>query len=735
MKKHNLPAGKALAVASSLVCLAGAASAQGLMATSGVIVATNDDPVPDATGTPIPGFTFGGSGALSDNVVLDESGNIFFRGRFQDSGGSLNPWDDRAFFYGSSRATLRMVVRGGDQAPGLASGVLLRTTTGSSSSLGGSPRLGPDGRTFWGSTIYDGGVNITSANDSAIFGGFLGSQTVLVQKGDVAAGTGGATFAQAFNSPSQQTTAINRNGHIAFQGTLVNGTGVPPVTTTSGMNNQAGIWAGLPGALELVARKSDPVSGLGGAVAIDTSATIGFIVQTNTSNKVFYEVVLSTTQGAPAANVANDRAYMVHTPGAGSVKLVREGDDAPGTFDPFSSTFATFNAISGDSWSIGTGAASFLRDDTVIFQTELRGGDVVANVNDRALYRGTTAGLTMVARKGQPAPGTDAVWSVWNNVSVMHNASGQICFQGTVSGGTSTATDDSGVWAGFPGSLSLVLREGAVVPGTGGSIAGNLSGTAIYFNDLGQVLFNVSLSGGTITGTALFAWDPVLGLMPVVLPGDQIEVAPAVFKTASGFGGVQFNNTDGAALHFGHNGRIGLRVGLSDGTNVHMIACLPQSTPSTPYCFGDGSGTACPCGNVGAAGNGCPNSLNASGANLAGSGVASISCDTYLLSGSGMPNSSALYFQGTGTVALGAGVTFGDGLRCAGGVVTRLGTKVNSAGASQYPATGDLSVAVRGLVTAPGTRTYQIWYRNADPSFCTPDTFNLSNGVEVTWVP
>jgi hypothetical protein len=32
-------------------------------------------------------------------------------------------------------------------------------------------------------------------------------------------------------------------------------------------------------------------------------------------------------------------------------------------------------------------------------------------------------------------------------------------------------------------------------------------------------------------------------------------------------------------------------------------------------------------------------------------------------------------------------------------------------------------------------RTYQCWYRNADPLFCTASTFNLTNGVEVTWIP
>ena len=39
---------------------------------------------------------------------------------------------------------------------------------------------------------------------------------------------------------------------------------------------------------------------------------------------------------------------------------------------------------------------------------------------------------------------------------------------------------------------------------------------------------------------------------------------------------------------------------------------------------------------------------------------------------------------------------------------------------------------VRGLVTVPGTRTYQAWYRNS-ASYCTVSTFNLSNGLEISW--
>jgi hypothetical protein len=155
----------------------------------------------------------------------------------------------------------------------------------------------------------------------------------------------------------------------------------------------------------------------------------------------------------------------------------------------------------------------------------------------------------------------------------------------------------------------------------------------------------------------------------------------------------------------------------------------------TPQCFGDGSGAACPSGNSGTTGRGCANSIVPAGALLGWSGDARVSADTLVLIGSGMPNSSCLYFQGTSVLAGGSGSAFGDGLRCAGGSVIRLGTKTNAASGSQYPVVGDPAVSVRGLVPASGaTRWYQVWYRNA-AAYCTASTFNLSSALRVAWAP
>jgi hypothetical protein len=117
---------------------------------------------------------------------------------------------------------------------------------------------------------------------------------------------------------------------------------------------------------------------------------------------------------------------------------------------------------------------------------------------------------------------------------------------------------------------------------------------------------------------------------------------------------------------------------------------------------------------------------------LRGSGSARIAHDTLILTGSQMPDAAALYFQGTSAIQGGAGAVFGDGLRCAGGFVQRLELASNVAGTSSIPSTTAPPLRVQGAVTTPGLVHYQVWYRNA-PAFCTPATFNLTNGLRVLW--
>jgi hypothetical protein len=150
----------------------------------------------------------------------------------------------------------------------------------------------------------------------------------------------------------------------------------------------------------------------------------------------------------------------------------------------------------------------------------------------------------------------------------------------------------------------------------------------------------------------------------------------------------------------------------------------------TAYCFGDGSGTPCPCNNPGATGQGCANSTGR-GASLDADGSASIAADDLSLVSSGMPPQvSALLVQGTTQVQGGAGSVFGDGLRCASGVVRRFTVQATSASGA---ATWGPGLASSGGWTAGLTENFQVWYRNHGGPCGTG--LNLSSARSITFGP
>jgi hypothetical protein len=173
----------------------------------------------------------------------------------------------------------------------------------------------------------------------------------------------------------------------------------------------------------------------------------------------------------------------------------------------------------------------------------------------------------------------------------------------------------------------------------------------------------------------------------------------------------------------------GLSLSFQSASSVDLDVCYDYTAPLVLFCFGDGSGASCPCGNASAVGaqQGCVNSLGLGG-QLRGSGAAQIGSDTLVLSASNLPStSSALFFQGTSMSA----AVFGDGLRCVAGSVLRLGTSSASGGVATYPPQG-YAVSDAGYATIGTTLYYQAWYRNA-VSYCTASPFNLTNGLSITW--
>jgi len=344
-----------------------------------------------------------------------------------------------------------------------------------------------------------------------------------------------------------------------------------------------------------------------------------------------------------------------------------------------------------------------------------------------ALYTGGYALRTEFVNHGQIAK--------WDGVSWSGVGSG-LTFPGNTPTCRALASIDDGTGA--------ALYAGGTFSTAGGAPASNVARwangawSALGDGVNGEVLSLANFDEGTGAGPSLHAGGAF------TLSG--AASVPRIARWQDGAwsavdGGIQGTSTHVAVYDLFATTEAGERVLYAGGTFddagayasqrlARFVAC--DETGAT-YCYGDGTATACPCGNASAIGGraGCLNSL-ATGGTIRARGEPSLSNDTLSLDGGGMTNSSALYFQGANVTNGGAGLVFGDGLRCVNGPYVRLLAKVNVGGASTYPEAGNPSVSVKGLITAPGTRHYQVRYRNA-AVFCTTDTFNYTNAVEVVW--
>ncbi len=168
---------------------------------------------------------------------------------------------------------------------------------------------------------------------------------------------------------------------------------------------------------------------------------------------------------------------------------------------------------------------------------------------------------------------------------------------------------------------------------------------------------------------------------------------------------------------------------------LHCLALNAGGDSGAPNCFGDGSGTACPCSANGNPGEGCRNSSGAHGVRLTGFGGASLSSDAFRLVVSGaIYNRPGLILRGANPVNGGLGTPIGDGLLCTGGQTARSHVPLtNFNGTLTFIDFKGSPFGARSL--GPGVPTnHQFWYR--DPAnTCTGSGFNFSNAWAVYWTP
>jgi hypothetical protein len=172
----------------------------------------------------------------------------------------------------------------------------------------------------------------------------------------------------------------------------------------------------------------------------------------------------------------------------------------------------------------------------------------------------------------------------------------------------------------------------------------------------------------------------------------------------------------------------GYAIFAANGVGVDSVPC-----PADTYCYGDGSGTACPCGNEGSDCGGCANSSGAGGS-LSVAGTPSLSADSIVLTADGLvANNPCLFFSGKNKVNSGNGISFGDGLRCPGFEAVRIEVSVADAAGS---CSSSVEVSTNGqafgnTLSVGDVVNYQCWYR--DSAGVCGNTLNLTNGLTLTW--
>lgn len=245
---------------------------------------------------------------------------------------------------------------------------------------------------------------------------------------------------------------------------------------------------------------------------------------------------------------------------------------------------------------------------------------------------------------------------------------------------------------------------------------------------LGRFGFSVALSGGTLA-----VGEPTV---------DGVHTNAGAFSayrlTESGWQfAIRFREPGAeAASHLGDSiaisgGYIAAGAPGAQNGNPHPQCAIGNvwlvdvAVHAVPYCLG----TSCPCGNEDPLA-GCAGSSGL-GALLAACGSGSVLTDDGTFRASGLPSGQpALLFAGLNSVNGGVGNPLGDGLRCAGGQVRRLGVRFADSTGHAYWGPG---LATQGQWTAGDTRHLQAWYR--DPSSPCGQGFNTTNGIRVQFEP
>jgi len=423
-----------------------------------------------------PGVTYGPTffaPLLADRQVL------FFAPTL--SGAGVDNTNNLGLFAGPAEA-VRLAARNGAQAPDTPPGVRYQGIE--------APRVNPAGSVAFGSQLAGPGV-VIGENLRGIWTGPVGAPRLVAREGEAAPGTPDGVRYVVLQSGLRD---LNDRGDVAFSGQLT-GAGVDS-------SNDSGLWAGPRGAVQLVAREGERAPGTGGNVSYG-SFQFGVITVNNSGQTVFEN---GLTNGV---NASNNHAIFYGPPG--DVRLaVRLGQQAAGL--PAGARYESARTPT-------------INDAGHIAFTGVAGGN-------SAIWAGAPDALQLVAYGGTQAPGAPEGVTYYLMGPALLSSSGGIAFTSGLRG-PGTGDNDAGLFAGTAGSVSLVARTGDAAPGTEPGVRFD-DPENFAINGAGQVVFQSPLTGQGLTDAndrGIWAFDPAAGLALVVREGEPFDVGGGELRT------------------------------------------------------------------------------------------------------------------------------------------------------------------------------------------------------------
>jgi hypothetical protein len=514
------------------------------------------------SGNPAPGIasgvTYDSFGSHYDSLngrffrgpVLNDAGQVAFRADLAGIGtGATN----NQGVWSEGSGSLSLVARTGSQAPGAPGGVNFRIDPAFELF---SPVLNDAGQTAFYGGLTNGSIGFWSEGS--------GDLALVARSGVQAPGAPAGvnlSFSSGLNPFHLDWPKLNNSGQTLFVGSL----------TGAGVNstNNWGVWSNAFGSLELVARAGDQVPGGPSGMTYGTNTAAAPIPVFSTAlNHVGRIALWANVSGT---GVVDDQSYGIWSGHSKNLTLAAlSGDAAPGT-------------PSGVRFEILSGPVALNNLGQIVLGANLVGTGV-NNSNLEGLWSNRSGNLELIARRGSQAAGTPiGVNYLFGPPSYpVLNDAGKIAFRSYLTGSGVNSTNELGIWSDGSGELTLVARTGSQAPGTDEGV--NFFDLHLpSINSAGQTAFRANLIGDGVDVTnnrGIWATDTKGALQLIVRTGNQMEVAPGDVRT---IGELDFvtatGNGDSRPSAFNNFGQLVFWASFTDGSQGVFVSNAVAHVP------------------------------------------------------------------------------------------------------------------------------------------------------------